>query len=167
MGLWVGFPALAGQRTGPRACRTQCLGTEIGKSVHRTCQLCEVTSSALQMDSETWPARTSAELNLRDRFLGGVGKKWLNCFARQRGTQWANASQNNVSQPGRNWWSVLWCSAEDPGSGPVLGRSPGEWHDNPLQYFCLQNPIDTGARWAVVHRVTKSRTQPKQLSTHT
>ena len=32
-----------------------------------------------------------------------------------------------------------------------LGRSPGGEHDNPLQYLCLQNPMDRGASWATVH----------------
>ena len=34
---------------------------------------------------------------------------------------------------------------EDVGSIPGLGRSPGEGHGNPLQYFCLENPMDRGA----------------------
>ena len=33
----------------------------------------------------------------------------------------------------------------DRGSIPVLGRSPGEGNDNPLQYYCLENPMDRGA----------------------
>ena len=36
-------------------------------------------------------------------------------------------------------------SAGDPGSIPVLGRSPGEGNGNPLQYSCLENPMDGGA----------------------
>ena len=44
------------------------------------------------------------------------------------------------------------------GSIPGLGRSPGEGHGNPLQYFCLENPTDRGAWQTVVHRVTKSWT---------
>ena len=48
-----------------------------------------------------------------------------------------------------------------------LGRSPGEKHGNPVQYSCLENPMDTGAWWATVHGVTKSWTLLKQLSTHT
>ena len=46
----------------------------------------------------------------------------------------------------------------DSGSIPVLGRYPGGGHDNPLQYSCLQNPTDSGARQATVHRVAKSWT---------
>ena len=48
----------------------------------------------------------------------------------------------------------------DVGSIPGLGRSPGEGHDNPLQYSCLANPMDRGAWWATVHRVAQSQTQP-------
>ena len=55
----------------------------------------------------------------------------------------------------------------DAGSIPGLGRSPGEGSDNSLQYSCLENPMDRGAWQATVHRVTKSWTQLKQLSTHT
>ena len=47
--------------------------------------------------------------------------------------------------------------------------SPGGGHGNPLQHFCLENAMDTGASWATVHRVgEKSRTRLKELScTHT
>ena len=48
---------------------------------------------------------------------------------------------------------------------PGSGRSPGGVHDNPLQYFCLENPMDRGAWWATVHKVAKSRTQLKRLTT--
>ena len=47
-----------------------------------------------------------------------------------------------------------------------LGRSPGGGHGNPLQYSCLENPLDRGAWQATVHRVTKSQTQLKRLGTH-
>ena len=46
----------------------------------------------------------------------------------------------------------------DTGSIPGLGRSPGEGNANPLQYSCLENPMDRGAWRAVVHGVGKSRT---------
>ena len=45
------------------------------------------------------------------------------------------------------------CSAGDPGSIPGLGRFPGEGNDNPLQYSCLENPVDRGAWLATVHGV--------------
>ena len=47
----------------------------------------------------------------------------------------------------------------DLGSIPGLGRSSGEGNGNPLQYSCLENPMDGGAWWAKVHGVTKSRTR--------
>ena len=46
----------------------------------------------------------------------------------------------------------------DTGLVPGLGRSPGGGHDNPLQYACLENPMDREAWWATVHRIAKSRT---------
>ena len=58
------------------------------------------------------------------------------------------------------------CNAEDirdMGSIPGLGRSPGGENGNPLQYSCLENPMDRGAWRAIVHGVTKSQTQLKQL----
>ena len=53
----------------------------------------------------------------------------------------------------------------DTGSIPGLGRSPGRGHGNPLQYSCLENPMDRGAGWATVYSVIKSWTGLKQLST--
>ena len=44
------------------------------------------------------------------------------------------------------------------GSIPGSGRSPGEGNGNPLQYSCLENPMDRGTWWATVHGVTKSWT---------
>ena len=54
----------------------------------------------------------------------------------------------------------------DMGSIPGSGRSPGGGHGNPLQYSCLENPMDRGAWRATVHGVAKSRTQLNWLSTH-
>ena len=45
----------------------------------------------------------------------------------------------------------------DEGLIPGLGRSSEGGNDNPLQYSCLENPIDRGAWWATVQRVTKSQ----------
>ena len=53
----------------------------------------------------------------------------------------------------------------DPGSIPGSGRSPGEGNDNPLQYSCLENPMDGAAWWAAVHGVTKSRTRLNDWAT--
>ena len=58
-------------------------------------------------------------------------------------------------------------NAEDAHWIPESGRSPGEGHSNPLQYACLENPMDRGAWWATVRSVAKSWTRLKQLHTHT
>ena len=55
------------------------------------------------------------------------------------------------------------CSAGDPDSIPGSGRSPEEENGNPFQYSCLENPMDRGAWWAIVHGVTKSSHLPSQL----
>ena len=44
---------------------------------------------------------------------------------------------------------------------PGLGRSPGGGHGNPLQYSCLENPMDRGAWQATIHGVAKNQTQLK------
>ena len=54
------------------------------------------------------------------------------------------------------------CNAGDMGDAgliPGSGRSPGEGNGSPLQYSCLENPMDRGAWWSAVHGVTKSRTR--------
>ena len=50
------------------------------------------------------------------------------------------------------------CNAGDMSLIPGSGRFPGEGNGNPLQYFCLENPMDGEAWWATVHGVAKSRT---------
>ena len=52
-------------------------------------------------------------------------------------------------------------NAGDAGSIPGLGRFPGEGNGNPLQYSCLENPMDRGGWWAIFHRVAKSQTQQR------
>ena len=54
----------------------------------------------------------------------------------------------------------------DAGSISWSGRFPGGGHGNFLQYSCLENPMDRGAWWAAVHKVTQSWTQLKQISIH-
>ena len=49
-------------------------------------------------------------------------------------------------------------NGEDVGSIPEPGRSPGGGHGSPLKYSCLENPMDRGVWWAMVHRVTQSWT---------
>ena len=63
------------------------------------------------------------------------------------------------SFPGGSEVKASACNVGDPGSIPGLGRSPGEGNGNPLQYSCLENPMDRGAWQATVHGVSKSWTQ--------
>ena len=97
------------------------------------------------------------------RQSGSRGKKiygwavWINCWLSEigfliwldlKGLVLSSYSDGNTS----------FCNAGDPGSIPGLGRSPGEGNGSPLQYSCLENPMDCGAWWATVHGVTKCRT---------
>ena len=58
--------------------------------------------------------------------------------------------------PGGSDGKEFACNAGDQGSIPGLGRSPGEGNGNPLQYSCLENPMDRGAWLATEHGVSKS-----------
>ena len=60
--------------------------------------------------------------------------------------------------PGGSEVKASACNAEDLGSIPGSGRSPAERNGNPLQYSCVENPMDGGTWWATIHGVTKSRT---------
>ena len=51
------------------------------------------------------------------------------------------------------------CSMGDPGSVPGWARFPGEGNGHPLQYSCLENPMDRGAWWDIIHGVAKSQTR--------
>ena len=69
--------------------------------------------------------------------------------AKKLGTQVALVVKNSPANAG---------DIRDAGSIPGLGRSPGGGHGSPLQYSCLENPMNRGAWQAVVHRVAKSQT---------
>ena len=57
--------------------------------------------------------------------------------------------------PGSSDGKESTCSAGDLGSSPGLGRTSGEGNGNPLQYSCLENLMDRGAWWAIVHGVAE------------
>ena len=61
--------------------------------------------------------------------------------------------------PGRSAVKNLPTNVGDVGSIPGSGRSPGKGNGNLLQYSCLGNPMDRGARWATVHGVTRNQTR--------
>ena len=66
--------------------------------------------------------------------------------------------------PGGSEYKASACNAGDLGLIPGWGRSPGEGNGNPLQYSCLENPMDGEAWWATVHGVAKSQTRLRDLS---
>ena len=66
--------------------------------------------------------------------------------------------------PGGSEDKASFCNAGDAGSIPGSGTYPGEGNDNPLQYSCLENPVDRGDWWATAHRVTKSRTRQSDFT---
>ena len=70
----------------------------------------------------------------------------------------------NKPFPGSSEVKVSACNAGDLGSIPGLGRSPGDGNGNPLQYSCLEDPMDRGAWWATVHLVAKSQTRLSDLT---
>ena len=62
-------------------------------------------------------------------------------------------------------WLFMLCSAGDPSSISRFGRFPEE-HGYPLQYSCLENPMDKGGWWATAHGVAKSWTQQSDSHFH-
>ena len=70
----------------------------------------------------------------------------------------------NKPFPGSSEVKVSACNAGDLGSIPGLGRSPGDGNGNPLQFSCLEDPMDRGAWWATVHLVAKSQTRLSDLT---
>ena len=73
----------------------------------------------------------------------GFDGRWLSCYELPYGKA--------LRLP---WWlrgKETVCNAGDAGLIPGLGKSPGEGHDNPLQYSYLKNPMDRGAWWAMVN----------------
>ena len=68
--------------------------------------------------------------------------------------------------PGGTVVKTVPANAGDVGSISGSGRSPGEGNDNLLHYSCLGNPVNRGARWAIVHGVAKDSDTTYQLSTH-
>ena len=72
---------------------------------------------------------------------------------------WSKGQIQPKDFPGGSDGKASVYNAGDPGSIPGLGRSPGEGNGNPLQYYCLENPMDRGAWQATVHGIAKSQTR--------
>ena len=94
---------------------------------------------------------------------GGWGRTRRVC-AEEQVDAWVTSSNTTLSNPCKDFsggsdGKTSAYNVGNPGSVPGLGRSPGEGNGNPLQYSCLENPMDGGAWSATVHRVAKSRTR--------
>ena len=130
-----------------------------------------------------WMASTQHQLNGHEsEQTPGEGQGCLACcspWCRRVGTiKWLD-NNNNKSYIYTSFY--FWASlvvlvvknlaanegdARNSGFIPGSGRSPGEVSGNPLQYSCLENPMDRGAWQSTVHGVTESQTWLKGLSTH-
>ena len=66
--------------------------------------------------------------------------------------------------PGGSDGKASACNAGDLGLIPGLGRFPGEGNGNPLQYSCLENPMDGGTGYATVHGVARSQTRLRDFT---
>ena len=69
-----------------------------------------------------------------------------------------SSSRVKLDFPGGSYGKESTCNAGDPGLIPGLRRSPGEGNGYITQYSCMENPMDSGAWWAIVHGVTVSDT---------
>ena len=91
---------------------------------------------------------------------GEGGKNWESCIDRYARSCVDFPGGVVVKKPPANAKDV-----RNAGSIPEWGRSPGGGHGNPLQYSCLENPMNRGAWQTMVHRVAQSWTQLKWPST--
>ena len=88
---------------------------------------------------------------------GAVEEVWVWGFRRRGWVAWVKLPNLSLHPwqmeirspsycfPGGSDGKASVCNAGDPGSIPGLGRSPGEGNGSPLQYSCLENPMDCGA----------------------
>ena len=108
------------------------------------------------------PASSNSELEMsynKEINVHAICKP-LWCTSCTLNTQWASQAAPVVKN--------LPAKAGDVGDSVSIfmsGRSPGGGHNNRLQYFCMENPMDRGAWWSAVPGVTESRTWLKQLTT--
>ena len=90
------------------------------------------------------------------------GQQRIRCFDIITDPIDINLSKFQDFPHGAKWWKNLPANTEDLRDAslvPGSGRYPGGSHNNPLQYSCLENPMDRGTWWATVHGVAKSRTR--------
>ena len=142
----------------------------IGRSEHRrACVLLWEMSCNQRVVRDTWERKWGHFMCYWPGFLASLISKnwwgqtrnsgkafWGSCFSRR---EWKQDSLVHclVVGVGVGWASSLY--------GMSVGVS-GEGNGNPLQYSCLENPVDGGAWWAAICGVSQSRTQLKRLSMH-
>ena len=85
-------------------------------------------------------------------------KATLSHFHYGSGGSLINTNFYNQGFPGGSDGKESACNAGDRGSMPGLGRSPGEGNGNPLQYSCLENPMDRRVQPVIVHGFAKTET---------
>jgi len=130
---------------------------------------CSVVSNSLQPHGLS-PPGSSVYRILQTRILEWVARTTLHIIL----TVYIHSSSNLLAPqflgfPSDASGKELTCHAgdlRDAGSIPGLGRSPRGGYGNPLQYSCLDHPMDRGAWQAIVHRVAQSWTRLKRLSRH-
>ena len=86
-------------------------------------------------------------------------KYWSFSFSISPSNNYLGLITFRMGFPGGSEVKVPACNLGNLGSIPGSGRFPGEGNVNPLQYSCLENPMDRGAWWATVHEVAKSQTR--------
>ena len=130
-------------------------------------------SMGLQRVRHDWATNTFISFSSTSLgFPGGTGGKASTSYLPQttsRASQVALVVKNPPAKLEKHFWLLGFSggsdskesayNAGDPGSTPGLRRSLGEGNSNPLQYCCLENPMDRGAWQAAVHGVVKSRIQ--------
>ena len=100
--------------------------------------------------------RHSAVLTLCDPMDYSPPGSSVNGIFQERILEWVAIS---LDFPGGSDSKASVYNAGDPGSIPGSGRSAGEGNGDPLQYYCLENPMDRGTWYATVHGVAKSWTR--------
>ena len=103
------------------------------------------------------PYPNSTEFMSMIKLLFYISKSFReSCYTAMDNQKMINSSFLWLDFPGGSEVKASACNAGDLGLVPGSGRSPEEGNSNPLQYSCLENPMDGGAWWATVHRVAES-----------
>ena len=125
----------------------------------------------------TWPQPTTASPKLAQNHIpwfpqlvpalaSPVFPKWPQCGVPQNHPSPQACTYSSSGDASGKNSAANAGDVRDAGSNPGSGKSPGKGNGNPLQYSCLENPMDRGAWRATVPGVTKSWTWMRQLSMH-